>query len=60
MLLIFQKHGMFFPHDWNCMLQKPSWADEFIFAVRENITSNISYIHTDNPSVTASLQAITD
>ena len=33
----------------NVKVLAPSWADEFIFAVRENITSNISYIHTDNP-----------
>ena len=42
----------------NVKVLAPSWADEFIFAVRKNITSNISYIHTDNPSVSASLEVV--
>ena len=36
----------------------PSWVDEFILNIRKNITTNISYIHTDNPSVSASLEVV--
>lgn len=42
----------------NVKVLAPSWADEFIVALRKNITSNISYINTDNPSVSASLKEI--
>ena len=36
----------------------PSWADEFITGIRQEVSNLIQCINTDNPSVQASLDAI--
>ncbi|GHV94670.1 hypothetical protein AGMMS50293_09900 [Spirochaetia bacterium] len=36
----------------------PSWADEFIMGIKSNYPNAIQYIHTENPSVTASLKTV--
>ena len=38
----------------------PSWADEFISGLKKEFTQNILYINTENPSVEASLRAVTN
>ena len=36
----------------------PSWADEFITGIQASFTNTIECIHTENPSVAASLKTI--
>lgn len=36
----------------------PSWADEFITHLKEKHKGNISFINTENPSVSASLSMV--
>ena len=36
----------------------PSWADEFITGIKSKYKNKIDYIHTENPSVAASLKTI--
>ena len=44
----------------NVQVLAPSWVDEFVLNIRKNITTNISYINTENPSVSASLKIIAE
>ena len=36
----------------------PSWADEFLTKLTEEYPDKISYIHTENPSVQATLETL--
>jgi hypothetical protein len=36
----------------------PSWVDEFISGLKSEHTNVIQYIHTENPSVKASLKTV--
>ena len=36
----------------------PSWADEFITGIKSKFKNKIEYIHTENPSVSASLKTV--
>jgi hypothetical protein len=36
----------------------PSWADEFITALKKEYSNNVQFINTENPSVKASLKTI--
>lgn len=36
----------------------PSWADEFIQGIKQNYSSHISYVNTDNESVSAVLKML--
>ena len=42
----------------NVKVLTPSWADEFITGVKENYSSEIHYLNTQNESVSASLKVI--
>jgi sugar/nucleoside kinase (ribokinase family) len=36
----------------------PSWADEFISGIRSVFPNHIEFVHTENPSVSASLKTV--
>ena len=36
----------------------PSWADEFITALKKEYSNRVQYVNTENPSVKATLKAI--
>jgi hypothetical protein len=38
----------------------PSWADEFITAIKAAYPNNLRYINTENPSVAATLKTVLD
>ena len=38
----------------------PSWIDEFISGIKSEYQNKIEYINTENPSVKASLKAVTE
>jgi len=42
----------------NVKVLAPSWADEFISGVKSEYSDTIQYINTENPSVKASLKAV--
>ena len=44
--------------DFEGVLFFPSWADEFLTKLTEEYPDKISYIHTENPSVQATLETL--
>jgi hypothetical protein len=36
----------------------PSWADEFITALKSDYSNKVNYVNTENPSVKASLKTV--
>jgi hypothetical protein len=42
----------------NIKVMTPSWLDEFITGIRSEFNNKITYINTDNPSVSASLRTV--